>query len=77
MFNVIRNIEKVLYKKIKIKYDSLSDKNKLVAGLIPKVVVYMIVLIYLSGFIKIVSDYIWFSVIAIFLGAMVFFTKII
>lgn len=75
MFKGIRIIETGLYKKFKIRFDSLSDKNKQVIKLIPKVAVYMVILIYLSGFVKVVSDYIWFSIIAIFLGAMVFFTK--
>jgi hypothetical protein len=76
MLQKVRSIEKSMYKKIKSKFDSLSDKNKNMLKLFPKITVYMIILIYLSGFIKTISGVLWFSIIAIFLGVLVFFIKI-
>jgi len=76
MLQKVRSIEKSMYKKIKSKFDSLSDKNKNMLKLFPKITVYMIILIYLSGFIKTTSGVLWFSIIAILLGVLVFFIKI-
>jgi len=76
MLKKVRSIEKSIYKKIKSKFDSLSDKNKNMLKLFPKITVYMIILIYLSGFIKTTSGVLWFSIIAILLGVLVFFIKI-
>jgi len=75
MFNSIKNYESLLYKKLKSKFDSLNDKNKTIFNMLGRTLIYMTIITYLSGFIQYRSDYVWFIVIVVVLGIVVFFVK--